>query len=58
MIVDPDILGSIPTRSYPGLPDTWLWWVGFCILDLLPKVGSKGSCLGEVPENLLILINY
>ena len=28
---DPDILGPIPTKSSPGLPDTWFWRDGLCI---------------------------
>lgn len=40
---------SITTRSFPKLPDTLFWPVGSCIRELLPKGGSKGPCLGEVP---------
>ena len=40
--VGPDILGSIPTRSSPGLSNTRFWHVRLCICDLLLKGGSKG----------------
>ena len=46
------------SRSFLGLPDTWFWWVGSCIHSLLPKDGSKGSYLSEIPrrQNLFYYI--
>ena len=29
----------------------FLWRVGSCICDLLPRGGSKGPCLGEVSHH-------
>ena len=40
--VDPDILGSSPIWSSPGLPNTRFWQVGLCICGSLPRSGSKG----------------
>lgn len=53
-----DILGSIPNRSSPRLPDTQFWWVGSCIHGLLLRVGSKGPCLGRfhVIKKILIML--
>ena len=31
------------------IPDTQFWRVRLCIRGLLPKGGSEGPCLGEVP---------
>ena len=50
--VELNMLGSIPIRSFPGLPNTRFWWVGSCIRGLLPKGGSKGHCLGEVARHI------
>ena len=46
------------SRSFLGLPDTRFWWVGSCIQGLLPKGGSKGSYLSEIPchQNLFYYI--
>lgn len=38
-------------KNSPRLPDTQIWQVISCICGLLPKSGSKGSCLGEVPHH-------
>ena len=43
--VDPEILGSIPTRSSSGLLDTRFWQLGSCICGLLATGGSKGPDL-------------
>lgn len=38
-------------KNSPRLPDTQIWRVRSCIHGLLPKSGSKRSCLGEVPRH-------
>ena len=63
-VVDLDIPGLIPTRSFPRLPNTQFWRVGLCIRSLLSRSVSKGPCLcvttlirvvwetlGEVPHH-------
>ena len=47
--VDPDILSLIPIKSFLGLLDTWLWWVGLYTHGLLFSSGSKGLALVRFP---------
>ena len=48
----PNILGSIPNRSFIGLLDTQFWQVGSCIHTILSRGESKGPCLGDVSHHL------
>ena len=45
MIVDPDILGSIPTMSYLGLPDTGYGGWDVVFLTYSPRLDPKGPAL-------------
>ena len=37
--------------SFPALLDTQFWWVELFICGLLPRGGSEGPYLGEVPHH-------